>query len=91
MRILKQWIELTTHFQIARSHERCYIADFLYSMLDDKENLAFLLFLKSILGEVQAVNKNIEAEMHDPTQVLKDLVLLVDSLGSKMVAPGKKI
>ena len=90
-RILQQWVELRTHFQLAKLQERCYTAELLYSMLDDEQNRAFLLFLKPVLAEVQAVNLSFEAEVQDPTKLMKDLVLLVDSLDSKILTPGKKI
>ncbi|KAG7166676.1 hypothetical protein Hamer_G010297 [Homarus americanus] len=79
------------HFQVAKLQERCYTAELLHSMLDDEENHAFLLFLRPVLAEVQAVNLAFEAEMQDPTKLMKDLVLLIDSLGSKILTPGKKL
>ena len=60
-RILQQWVELKTHFDMARNSERCYTAQILYEMFCDKKNYAFLVFMKHILGEVQRVNKKFEA------------------------------
>lgn len=91
VRVVNQWDELKLHFDFARREERCYTAKQLYSMLCDKKNYAFLIFLKHILKEVQCVNKNFEAETKDPTKLLKDLVHLTESLSSKVVIPGRRV
>ncbi|XP_045104381.1 uncharacterized protein LOC123499914 [Portunus trituberculatus] len=87
VRILQQWLELKTHFGMARHGEKCYTAEILYGMFCDKENYAFLVFLKHILGEVQRVNKKFEAEVQDPTKLLSDLLHLIDSMKSKVLIP----
>lgn len=91
VRILQQWVELKTHFEMARHGERCYTAELLYEMFCDKKNYVFLVYLKHILGEVQTVNKKFEAEIQDPTKLLGDLVHLIESLSSKVVIPGRKL
>ncbi|EEC04835.1 hypothetical protein IscW_ISCW024214, partial [Ixodes scapularis] len=50
-RTVEQWLELKTHFEIARSSERCYNAEMLHAMYVDDINLAYLLFLKPLLTE----------------------------------------
>ncbi|KAF2351405.1 protein of unknown function DUF4371, partial [Trinorchestia longiramus] len=42
-RILRQWLELKTHFGIASSKEKCYTAQILYEMYKDEKNLLYLL------------------------------------------------
>lgn len=91
VRILQQWLELKTHFGMARHGEKCYTAEILYGMFCDRENYAFLVFLKHILGEVQRVNKKFEAEVQDPTKLLSDLLHLIDSMKSKVLIPGKTL
>ncbi|KAK4324650.1 hypothetical protein Pmani_004732 [Petrolisthes manimaculis] len=91
VRILQQWDELKTHFEIARRDERCFTAQLLYEMFSDKKNYVFLIFLKHILGEVQSVNKKFESEVQDPTKLLNDLVSLVDSITAKNIIPGRKL
>lgn len=90
VRILQQWTELKTHFEIANTRERSYYTDQLYSMFRDGKNHAFLIFLKHVLGEVQMVNKKFEAAVSDPTKLLNDLVNLINSLCLKILVPGKK-
>lgn len=76
---------------MARHGEKCYTAEILYGMFCDRENYAFLVFLKHILGEVQRVNKKFEAEVQDPTKLLSDLLHLIDSMKSKVFIPGKTL
>lgn len=78
MRILKQWLELKTHFQLARLEQRCYTAEILHSVFDDEQNQAFPLFLTPVFAEVQTVNLSFETETQDLTKLLKNLVLLID-------------
>jgi hypothetical protein len=51
VRIVQQHLELKTHFSIVRTRDHCYIAEQLYQNFKDDCNLAYLLFLKSVLGE----------------------------------------
>jgi hypothetical protein len=51
--ILDQWEELRLHFTVTKSSEHCYMAERLYSMYSDPQNILDLTFLKSVLGEVQ--------------------------------------
>lgn len=90
-RILQQWVELKLHFELCKHQEKCYTAEQLYLMFCDKKNYVFLIFLKSVLGEVQRVNKSFEAAVHDPTKLLNDLVHLINSLRSRIVVPGRNI
>jgi hypothetical protein len=43
-RILDQWLELKTHFNVTRLEERCYNAELLHSMFCDNTNYLYLLF-----------------------------------------------
>ena len=52
-RILDQWEELRLHFAVTKSSEHCYLAEVLYSMYSDPQNILYLTFLKSVLGDVQ--------------------------------------
>ncbi|KAG7169875.1 hypothetical protein Hamer_G021879 [Homarus americanus] len=91
VRILQQWDELKLHFDLCRKEEHCYTAEQLYSMFSDKKNHIFLIFFKSVFGDVQHVNKKFEAAVHDPTKLLNDLVHLIDSFSSRIVIPERKV
>jgi len=53
----------------------------------NKHNLAYLLFLRPHLREIQRVNKFFESEYTDPTKLGSKLLSLVTCLGKIMVAP----
>lgn len=54
--ICSQWSELGLQFSIIRNSERCYTAEVLHEMYSDKKNYAYLLYLKSIIMDVERVN-----------------------------------
>lgn len=83
-RICEQYLELKTHFQICQNSEKCFKAKTLYSIYKDDKNLAYLLFLKPILQELQKVNKIFESESADFVKVLNDLLLLILSLARRI-------
>lgn len=84
-RIIDQWTESKTHFEMARRPEKCYAAEVLYGMYENQINLGYLLFLRPILRDVQKVNKAIKAKDMDQTKLLKDLMTLLSSLVHKVV------
>lgn len=86
-RILSQWIELKTLFSIARQKEKCYSAEVLYNMYNDTNNLAYLTYIHPILLELQLVNKSFESNDADPSKLLNDLTLLVNSIAKRFVNP----
>lgn len=53
-RILNQWLELKTHFGIAKNFEKCHMAESLFDLYDEKHHL-YLLFLKPILNDLQTL------------------------------------
>ncbi|CAG5090636.1 Similar to ZNF862: Zinc finger protein 862 (Homo sapiens) [Cotesia congregata] len=81
-RILNQWVELKTHFDINR-HE--YVAEMLFNMYSDEINLALFLFLCPFLNELQRVNKAFEAQNADPCKLFQDLTTLIGFFVSKVV------
>lgn len=66
------------------------MAENLYQMYNDKINYAFLLFLKPILSELQTLNKSFESNTSDPTKLLRDLVMVINSLKIKIINPTHK-
>lgn len=77
------------HFNIIRHREKCYTAE-LYQSYNDDINYAFICFLKPVLVELQMINKLFESNDVDPTKLLKDLKLLLDSFVKKVVPSGQK-
>ncbi|XP_025206232.1 uncharacterized protein LOC112602391 [Melanaphis sacchari] len=88
VRIIDQWNELKLHFEISRSKEKCYSAEMLYTLYRDEHNLAYLLFLRPLLGEIQRVNKLFESEYADPTKLGSELISLITFLGKIIVVPS---
>jgi hypothetical protein len=89
-RIFNQWLELKTHFGIAREKEKCYTAQILYDMYNDDSNYAYLCFLKPILADVQRVNKAFESNNADSTKLFDDLTKLLEGLVQKLTTPNTK-
>ncbi|XP_047543248.1 uncharacterized protein LOC125075583 [Vanessa atalanta] len=85
-RILAQWEELTLHFGLVR--DRCYTADLLYSMYKDKSNYLYLLFLRSILNDVQIAVKTFESESANPLRLLNVLITLLRSVCNRILLPN---
>lgn len=72
-RILRQWLELKTHFQFRRAADKCYVAELLYNMYSDIRNELYFIFLEPLLIETQSVNKAFQINNSDPAKLLKDL------------------
>lgn len=89
-RIIEQWTELKTFFEVVRLSERCYTAETLYSMYNDGKNFAVMSFLRGVLIEVQKVNKLFESNNADQTKLFVELSNLLNSLISKIILPHKK-
>lgn len=87
VRIVDQWPELKLNFEISRTKEKCYSAEVLCSLYKDEQNLAYLLFLRPLLSEIQRVNKLFESEYVDPTRLGTELISLITSLGKIIVIP----
>ncbi|CAG9792674.1 unnamed protein product [Diatraea saccharalis] len=97
-RILKQWCELKTHFEIS---SRNYTAELLYRIYRDDINLALISFLCPILEELQRVNARIgiiglkgftfQANNADPCKLFKDLTTLLRFLVAKIIIPRPQV
>ncbi|MGH0117894.1 UNVERIFIED_CONTAM: hypothetical protein FKN15_074361 [Acipenser sinensis] len=90
-RILQQWLELKALFAVARENERCYMADQLYRLYCDPQSRAFLIFVKNVLSQVQAVNKTFQGNNVDPTKLIDGLIRLVTSLGCSVTLPTAQV
>jgi hypothetical protein len=77
VRIIDQWHELICNFDISRLNEKCFTAEMLYNMYLDERNLAFLLFLIPLLGDLQRVNELFESNSVYQTKLVSELVILI--------------
>lgn len=66
--VLDQWLELKTHFELAKATERCYTAKVLSDMLNDDINLPVLKFLGPIIDKFDRMNREFQAENPDPSK-----------------------
>ncbi|CAH1647440.1 unnamed protein product [Spodoptera littoralis] len=85
--ILSQWKELIWHFKVATVTEKCYAAERIYYLLKDKRNYLYLIFLRSILNDVQIAVKAFECEDSYPLKQVIALKTLIVSLSKKILTP----
>lgn len=84
-RVLQQWLELKTHFQLKRTADKCYTAELLYNMYADIRNELYFIFLKPVLDETQAVNKAFQTNNGDPVKLLSDLTIVIQHLTQRIM------
>lgn len=90
-RIHTQWLELKTHFNLAKLNERCYTAELLHAMYSDDVNYAYISFLYPILTNVNRVNKLFESKDADHSKLYNELTNLIDTLVDKIKLPTQKV
>lgn len=90
-KILGQYDSLKAHFNIARTNEKCYAAETLYNMYADLACKLYLIFINSVLNDVQKTNKLFESENADPTKLLDSLILLIRSLSARILNPTARV
>ncbi|XP_062141902.1 uncharacterized protein LOC133849882 [Drosophila sulfurigaster albostrigata] len=90
-RIADQWTELKLHFELAATSEKCHKAHILNGLYKDDVNYLYLLFLRPILKEMQALNKNFQSKYGNPTQLYSDVIMDINSLKVKIIPPDCEI
>jgi hypothetical protein len=88
-KVVGQWDALKLHFEIARSHEKCHMADELFKLMSNPLNLAYMKFLCGELTEVCKLNVQFQAENANVTKLFVDLNDYYYSLLQKTVIPSK--
>jgi Domain of unknown function (DUF4371) len=83
-RIVAQFIELKLHFSVVRMQDNCYTAEMLFGFYSDLSVQAYLIFLKIILAEVQAVNKLFESNTTNHLKILDDLCYCISAMTKKI-------
>lgn len=84
-RVIDQYLELQTHFSIASANERCVNTDLLVNVYKDPSNFAYLVFLRPILNEINAMNKVFESRDADFCLLFNQLKSLIRGLCKKIV------
>lgn len=87
--ILEQWEELKLLFSIAKSDNKCYMAEQLYDIMRRLPFKAFLIFLKNELKNVTQLNLLFQSDDVEPTKLLEDLFLLYKNLLRRLVVPSQ--
>lgn len=90
-RILDQWVELETHFKLARHTERCYTAERLYMIYKDEVLKSYLIFVQPHLVRVQTVNKLFQTDSSkcDLSKMLDDLCFLIETTANIATVPRR--
>ncbi|KAI5643242.1 hypothetical protein NE865_04660 [Phthorimaea operculella] len=88
-RILSQWEELKVHFQLTK--DKCYTSDVLSRMYADEANKLHLLYLKTVLNDVQTGIKIFEGENTDPVKLLSALMNLFRSVVNRILIPNAAV
>lgn len=89
-RILEQWSELKEFFAMAKTKNNCYMADCLHNIYSNPQYKAYLVYIKSILAQVQLALKAFEGKNSDPTKLLDSLITLLESLCDIVITPGRR-
>lgn len=74
---------------LAKDKERCYTADQLYQMYNDRTCKMYLVFLKGILKDVTRVNTFFQSDNVEQIELLEDVTDLYMSLLTKIVVPAQ--
>lgn len=87
--LLEQWEELKLLFSMARTEDKCFMAEQLYGILKCRANHAYFTFLDVHLRQVTKVNCLFQSDNVDPTKLLEDLFLLFKNILQIIVVPRK--
>lgn len=86
--ILDQWAELELLFSLAKSEDKCYMAEQLHDIMKRLPFKAFLVFLKCELKSITQLNLLFQSDHVEPVKLLEDLFLMFKSLLQKLVVPS---
>ena len=87
--ILEQWDELKLLFSLAKSEDKCYMAEQLHDIMRRLPFKAFLVFLESELKNITNVNKLFQSDNVEATKLFEDVFLLYKNLLQKLVVPSQ--
>lgn len=73
-------MELETHFKLARTKDKCFLANQLYLVYSNPIRQSYLLFIRRHLEAVQKVNKMFQgASETDMSKLLDTMCMLIES------------
>lgn len=87
--ILEQWEELKLLFSIAKSDDKCYMAEQLYDIMRRLPFKALLIFLKNELKYVTQLNLLFQSNNVEHITLFEDLFLLYKNLLKRLVVPSQ--
>ena len=87
-KVLQQYEELQLTFQLAKDKERCFQADQLWRMYEDKQNLLYLSFMCTQLSALNRINRIFQSANPDPCAIHKDLKDYISELLEQAVMPA---
>ncbi|XP_063540742.1 protein FAM200B-like [Cydia strobilella] len=87
--ILKQWDELQLLFSLAKTQDKCFMAEQLHDIMRRPAFKAYLVFLRDELKHVTQINMLFQSEHCEPTKLLEDLFLLYKKILQKLVVPSQ--
>ncbi|XP_074026139.1 zinc finger protein 862-like isoform X2 [Leptinotarsa decemlineata] len=87
--ILEQWDELKLLFSIAKSDDKCYMAEQVYDIMRRTPFKALLIFLRNELKNVTQLNLLFQSDNVEPTKLFEDLLLLYKNMLRRLVVPSQ--
>lgn len=90
-KILDQWVELKLHFNLTRHSEKCFAAETLHNLYLNPINEVYLLYIHSVLNNLQSLVKVFQSNNIDPSKLLNDLIMAIESLGRNVLNPNRQI
>lgn len=87
--LLEQWEELKLLFMMAKTEDKCFMAEKLYDIMKCRAYHAYFTFLDVHLRQVTKVNCLFQSDNVDPAKLLEDLFLLFKNILQIIVIPRK--
>ncbi|XP_023941123.2 uncharacterized protein LOC112048021 [Bicyclus anynana] len=87
--ILEQWKELKLLFSIAKSDDKCFMAEQLYDIMRRHPFKALLIFLQNELKHVIQLNLLFQTNNVEPNKLFEDLFLLYKNLLKRLIVPSQ--
>lgn len=87
-KILNQYLELESFFQISSVNERCHAAKLLYEAYKNKSNKVILTFLRPVLKQIYLLNLYFQKKSVDYYQALMEINGVIWSIARQILKPA---